>query len=147
MSRAGIAKVNKEGRFKFFSNNLLNMIYVFEEDFAVFKILELWRYVIFLDDHCFKKQKVTRFERILRSYYHAYYFNHNTGLHYDQFEVFRNKKRILFSCPYELGLKKIKLEKNHIHLPPFHARSGDLYGLEGDFLSKKNDFLDELVGR
>lgn len=147
MSRGGAIKVNKEGQFKFFSIGSLNIIYIFDHSFKLLDTPELWRYAIFLDDKIFKKQKVTRLEAILRSYYHAYYFNHDQGLHYDQFEVFNNKERSIVSCPYELELKKIKLEKRYIQRPPFHGRATDGYGLKGDFLSQRHDFLNENWGR
>lgn len=121
-------------KFKVFANANLKFIYVFDEEFEIFKIPELWACYLFLEDSYFKQNHVTRFEAVLRSYYHAYYFNEKSGLHYDQFEVFQNDKRCILSCPYELALKEVKLQKSIFSTFPFHARSCDLSGLDGDFL-------------
>lgn len=132
------------GKFKFFSAQNLNLIYVYGEDFDLLNCPGLDAYFIFLDDRFFKKKKVCLFEKILRSYWHAYYFNQASGLHYDQFEIFKEEKRTLLSCPYQLNFKKVSLKRHQINFSPYHSRALDWYGLEGDFLTKQGGDLSEL---
>lgn len=132
------------GKFKFSSIQNLNLIYVYEEDFALLNYSGLEACFIFLDDRFFKKKKVCLFEKILRSYWHAYYFNEASGLHYDQLEIFKEEKRILFSCPHQLNFKKVPLQRHGINFSPYHSRALDWYGLEGDFLTKHKSVLSEL---
>lgn len=131
----------KDNKFKFFSNRNLNFIFVFAEDYDLFQVPCLHKYYIFLDDKLFKKTKVTHFEKILRCYNHAYYFNESKGLYYDQFESFNGSQRILLSCPYELELKECRLQNKSILSTPFHSRAQDSLGLKGDFLSFDSEII------
>lgn len=126
---------HKDNKFKFFSNPNLNFIFVLAEDYDLFQVPCLQKYYIFLDDKVFKKAKLSHFEKILRSYHHAYYFNEATGLYYDQFESFNGNQRAFLSSPFELELKECRLQKQFIMTLPFHSREQDNIGLKGEFLS------------
>jgi hypothetical protein len=136
--------MNKDNKFKFFSNHNLNFIYLFDEDFRFFELFNIDKCFLFLDDKVFKKHYVSRFEKILRCYHHAYFFNEETGVHYDQFEVFDNNKRKLMSCPFEIKFIEVTLQAKGPVSMPFHSRSCDKVGLEGDVLSLDGLIKDDL---
>ena len=126
---------NQSGKFKFFSSCGMSSIYVYGQDFDIFKIRNLKSYAIYLDDRVFKRSNLSIFEKILRTSFHAYFFNQKNDLHYDQFEIYTGQtSRVLCSCPLRVEASRAKIVPYFLRTMPFHARLIDGFGLRGDFL-------------
>jgi len=100
---------------------------------------------VFLCDKTFNQSQTTFFERCMRNRFHAYYFSSSSGLHYDQFELFRGSKRQILSSPLELELKPAFLRKICWPFWPFNQRMSRFMGISGDFLEKGYTYKNEIL--
>jgi hypothetical protein len=117
---------------KFKTVNGLEVIYVSCINWNLLSSVGVW---LFLDDRVFNQDRVKPFEKALRTNHHAYYYCLDQGIHYDQFEIFQDSKRIRASAFLELSLEPVSLQMQQFTSFPFHRRAQDSQGLRGDFLS------------
>jgi len=100
--------------------------------------------VVFLDDRFFNQKYLTEEEKFLRQEGVAYYFNKKNDLFYDQFEIFKNNQRWVFSNPYPIEPKKIKVQAFLFHTFPFVSKALCRNLLMGDFLFFAHQLKEEI---
>lgn len=98
--------------------------------------------VVLLDDRFFNQDQLKKGERFLRSLKNAYYYRVHENLIYDQFEIFKNKERILLSRPLALNFNHVERVVHSFKTQPFHSRSHAFWGLGGDVLDLPYDTIE-----